>query len=196
MIRLLADGSNAALLGPGPLAVRGLYGACAGVTFFGLWTDPEPHMQVSAPARRASDHDGRSLVLRYCPSTCCLQEVECVIVRGGGVVRVLGAQGSAVIQALAERVVHWFDRPEHVRRLRRSRLGRAGGGARPLRHVDVYFCFSPLGLEVQDTLLMLPMMAALAFAIEDSLCKPQTAGSGEMSVVEGLGASYGAFLPR
>lgn len=54
----------------------------------------------------------------------------------------------------------WFDGPEHVTRPRRSRLGRAGG-ARPLLHVDMYFCFPPLGLEVQDTLLMLPARHAV-----------------------------------
>jgi hypothetical protein len=104
---------------------------------------------------------------------------------------------------MGEHAVQWFDRPEHLVRdgpehvdrphLRRSRLG---PGRRLSRDFDVTFCLPPLHEELVDPLLMLPMLVALAFAIEGTECKHSAAAAGNLCVARAVSAVYGTFFPR
>lgn len=86
----------------------------------------------------------------------------------------------------------WFTKQSHINHLRRSRLGL---GRRLAEDFDVTFCLPPLHEEAADTLLMLPMLAALAFAIEGTHCQVKAAAAGEV-IVDEAGGALGAFLSR
>lgn len=121
-----------------------------------------------------------------------MQLVECVVLAGSGVVSVVGAQRDATMQLLAERAVAWFEVSAHVDRLERSRLG----GRRLRGECDVVFGFPPLQTDARDPNFMLPMMLALALAIEGGSSKARTAALGEVYVLQEPHALAGTFTPR
>ena len=121
------------------------------------------------------------------------QVVECTVVPGTGRIVVLGTQGEAVIQAVAGRAVHWWTCANHLGRLQRSRLGQR---YRLLHNVDVVFCLPPLHTPARGAMLMLPMIVALAYALEGTEHRPRAAAAGELCVDEESGQAFGAFWPR